>query len=74
MSEIWKSIEGFETYSVSTFGNVRNNKTGRMLKGRTNKGRLFISMRKNEIIKNLQIHRLVALVFIPNFFYSRFFH
>ena len=25
-------IEGFETYSVSDFGNVKNNKTGRIMK------------------------------------------
>lgn len=31
-TEIWKPIENYETYSVSTFGNVRNDTTGRILK------------------------------------------
>ena len=32
MEEIWKVIEGFENYSISSFGNIRNNKTLRVLK------------------------------------------
>ena len=28
MVETYKKIEGFENYSVSDFGNVRNDKTG----------------------------------------------
>ncbi len=31
--ENFKIIEGFRTYSVSDHGNVKNNKTGRILKG-----------------------------------------
>jgi len=34
MVETYKKIEGFETYSVSDWGNVRNDKTGRILKGK----------------------------------------
>ena len=30
--ETFKIIEGFETYSVSDLGNVKNNKTGRIMK------------------------------------------
>jgi hypothetical protein len=64
MTEIWKSIENYETYSVSTFGNVRNEKTGRILKGSPNqKGYLMIMLPNT---KCFQIHRLVALAFIPN--------
>lgn len=63
MEEIWKSIEGYETYSVSTFGNVRNDKTGKILKAKPNgDGRLIVSLHK----KNYQIHRLVAIAFIEN--------
>jgi hypothetical protein len=30
--EEWRQIEGYENYSVSDLGNVRNDKTGRILK------------------------------------------
>ena len=70
MTEFWKSIEGYETYSVSTFGNVRNNLTSRILKGaksgRINNLHLQVCL-YNKIRKHLFIHRLVALAFIPNF-------
>ena len=66
MTEIWKPIDGYENYSVSAFGQVRNDTTGKILKGRKNKGRLGVSLWKNEIKKQFQIHRLVALTFIEN--------
>lgn len=66
MTEIWKQIENYETYSVSTFGNVRNDKTGRMLKGAIVRKHLRLELWNNRIRKNLFIHRLVALAFIPN--------
>ena len=60
--EVWSKIEGHETYSVSTYGRVRNDKSGRILKPRKNGGDLFVA------IDNIQplIHRLVAQAFIPN--------
>lgn len=66
MEEIWKTIEGYETYSVSTFGNVRNDKTGKILKGRGCRY-LQVALWNNRIVKNLLIHRLVALAFILNY-------
>lgn len=30
--EYWKNIEGYEDYSVSDLGNIKNNKTGEILK------------------------------------------
>jgi hypothetical protein len=64
MSEIWKTIENYETYSVSTFGNVRNDKTGRILKGVPNTNGYLMVMLPNT--KGYLIHRLVAFAFIPN--------
>jgi hypothetical protein len=65
MEEIWKQIENYENYSVSTFGQARNN--GKILKGSKNTyGRLSIGLCKNGIVKRFLIHRLVALAFIPN--------
>jgi len=34
--ETYKKIKGFENYSVSDFGNVRNDKFGKCIKGRDN--------------------------------------
>ena len=31
-TEVWRNITGFENYELSSFGKVRNTKTGRILK------------------------------------------
>ena len=49
MVETYKKIEGFENYSVSDFGNVRNNKTGRILKENIMpNGYLHMGLRKDK--------------------------
>jgi hypothetical protein len=41
--EIYKIVEGYENYEVSTFGNVRNIKTNRILKpGTSSNGYLIV--------------------------------
>ena len=64
----WKLIEGFDgIYSVSNYGEVRNNKTGRLMNPRKNeKGYLHIGLTTNGKQKNMRVHRLVAQAFIPN--------
>lgn len=65
--EIWKNIESFEQYSVSDFGNVRNNITGRILKPRKHtSGYSRVILCKNKKHYDRYIHRLVAQAFIPN--------
>jgi hypothetical protein len=67
MKEIWKTIEGFSRYKVSSQGNVKNNKTGRILKPSfTNKGYLMVSLSKDSKVKRFLLHRLVALHFLPD--------
>jgi len=67
MTEIWKPIKDYETYSVSTFGRFRNDKTNKILKVFKNTdGSFGISLSNNGTKKRLQIHRLVALAFIEN--------
>ena len=61
--EEYKIIQGFENYEVSTFGNVRNIKTGRILKPLLNKDGYKRTHLKNT---DQKIHRLVASAFIPN--------
>lgn len=67
MEEIWKTIEGYETYSVSTFGNVRNNKTGKILKSCKNcNNQLRVTLYKNDIKTTFSTYQLLAKAFIPN--------
>lgn len=51
-------------YSVSNFGNVRNDKTNRILKPNLNNRYLKVSLGCKE--KTASIHRLVAFAFIDN--------
>ena len=70
MMEQWKQviIDGVEyDYSVSTYGRVRNDKTGQFLKPYVIKdGYLQVGLYKDKKTKQLQVHRLVAIMFIPN--------
>jgi hypothetical protein len=67
MTETFKTIIEFPKYDVSDFGNVRNKKTGRILKGGCNKkGYLVVGLRNNEGKKTIKIHRLVAVTFLDN--------
>lgn len=64
----WKLIEGFDgIYSVSNYGDVKNNRTGRLMKQRkTEKGYLRVGLTTNGKPKCMRVHRLVAQAFIPN--------
>ena len=66
--EKFKQIKGYKNYSVSNYGKIRNDKTGRILKPSNNStgGYLFVGLSKNGICKSQKVHRLVALAFIPN--------
>lgn len=68
MKEIWKEIKGFEgRYSVSTLGNIRNDKTNKNLNPFThNNGYKRVSFRSKGIINYFLVHRLVASSFIEN--------
>ena len=66
MEEIWKSIPGFEDYTVSNLGRVMN-KHGRIMKPSNHKqGYKLIGLKKDKKLYGKQVHRLVALAFIPN--------
>lgn len=64
--EKWKSLKNIveygENYEVSNFGNIRNVKLGKMLKGYDNDGYVMVRFKN----KSYLVHRLVALAFIPN--------
>lgn len=64
----WKKIENFSNYSVSSMGEVRNDKTNKILKqSHNNKGYMYCYIKRDDgVYKNCQVHRLVAKTFIPN--------
>ena len=78
--EIWKKIDNYDNYEVSTLGRVRSIDTtivrsnGRpmIIKGKIlrpykdNKGYLHVSLYNDKGRRRNQVHRLVAKAFIPN--------
>ena len=68
--EYWLPIKDFVNYSVSTYGNVRNNKTGRILKvgkvGKVGKDYYAVKLSENGKVKTMKIHTLVSKAFISN--------
>ena len=63
--EEWKQIIDYPNYSISNLGNVRNDKTGRILKLSLNtKGYYQVNLCNNSKSKRLIIHRLVGIYFI----------
>lgn len=64
---MWKEIAGFENYEVSEKGEVRNKKTGLILKPRDNgRGYLRVGLYTNKEKTDKSIHRLVAEAFLDN--------
>ncbi|AIF72098.1 HNH endonuclease [Bacillus phage Riley] len=69
--EVWKSlkdvVECGDDYSVSTLGNVINNKLGKLMSHNINKqGYHHLGLRYKGKRKYYRVHRLVALAFIEN--------
>lgn len=65
--EIWEKINGFENYKISSFGNVKSLqkfKKEKILKFRVTKFGYLRVMLSGK--KEMLVHRLVALAFIPN--------
>lgn len=63
-TEIWKTIQGYESYEVSSFGNVRNINSGRILKPTLRSGYQSLSLSKENVKKTYSIHTLVASHFL----------
>ena len=62
MQEEYRKIKGNENYSVSNFGNVRNEKTCLILKQHLHNGYYRVEVQGKKHL----IHRLIAEYFIPN--------
>jgi hypothetical protein len=65
--EVWKTLDNFSKYEISSFGNIRNNITKCILNPSIKSGYLCTSLTNdNGDRKSVKMHRLVALCFIPN--------
>jgi hypothetical protein len=70
--EIWKTINGYDLYEVSSMGRVRRkagyqSKNERYLKPLNNgHGYMSVTLSLNSVVKRLYIHRLVAIAFLDN--------
>ena len=65
--EIWRPIEGYPNYVISSKGNVKNVVTKRILKPvKSKKGYYNVNLHNKGEGKKMQIHRLVALTFFQN--------
>ena len=63
----WKKFNGYDNYLVSDTGLVVNVNTGKQLIPSKDKdGYLSVSLSQSGKIKKYRIHRLVALIYIPN--------
>ena len=76
MIEIWKDIVGYEgLYQVSNFGHVKSLdrvdtenhfRSGQIMKLKYLRGYARVGLRNGKCQKEYQVHRLVAIAFIPN--------
>ena len=65
--EIWKPINGFNSYSVSSWGRIRNEETGDVLhQQKHDKGYLRVDLYADGKRRHMKVHRLVAEAFVPN--------
>lgn len=63
----WKRIPDYNNYDISDDGEVRNNKTGRLLKtSQSRGGYLKVNLYADGTHKSAKIHRLVAENFLSN--------
>ena len=65
--KLWKSIKDYPNYEVSTGGDVRNAKTGRVLKqGKHRQGYSLVWLSNSDGVSGKAVHRVVAETFIDN--------
>lgn len=65
-TEEWKIINEYPDYSASTFGNIKNNKSNKILKVQNNGDYLVVSLKKDLNSYTKRVHRLIAQTFLNN--------
>ena len=69
MEEVFKTIKGFDNYEISNLGNVKNAKTGKIMKQELSKKAGYFQANLMNVSgkqKHKKIHILIAQAFIPN--------
>jgi len=69
MEEVWKDIQGFEGYQISSLGSVKSFKRNRILilkQVKDNYGYFIVTLQKGSMRYGKKVHRLIAEAFIPN--------
>ncbi len=67
MEEEFRIIKDYDNYSVSNLGNIKNNKTGKIMKlSMDGKGYYKINLFNDKKPQTKYVHRLVGETFIPN--------
>jgi hypothetical protein len=65
--ELFRKIQNYNNYSISNMGNVRNDRTNRILQPEiNNKGYYTVNLNKNGKMKTMRVHRLIAVAFLNN--------
>lgn len=64
--EVWKRIPGYDGYSVSDCGRVKNRTEAIMKQQLTKDGYLSVALSQNGRQKRFRVHRLVAQAFLEN--------
>ena len=65
-TEVWKPIDGYDNYIVSSYGNVYNIKRDKYVRQAFNKRYFFVRLFSNGVGKNYPVHRLVGKAFLLN--------
>lgn len=66
MEEEWRKIEGYDNYSISNLGEVKNDNTKILLKTHIKDGYYVVTLSRNNKCKKHYIHRLIGNAFIQN--------
>lgn len=68
MEKQWKNVPNFNNYEISNIGEIRNKKTGRILKQNLDgHGYYKIGLRRDNKQVTLSVHRLVAEAFLLDY-------
>ena len=65
--EIWRAVDGYINYEVSSHGRIRNSTNGKILKTQKRNEYERVGIRNDEgKTKMITVHRFVAEAFVPN--------
>jgi hypothetical protein len=63
--EVWKKLEEYPLYEISSYGRLKNIKTGNIRTESKTNGYIGYTIRHEGKIKTIMAHRLVAQYFLP---------